>query len=181
MHQFNGAGCRLDLIIGEPQGAAGGEHQRRTDALAAIQNAVAHRLMQPFRDLLGAREPAGQRLLHAGLPLGQLLTKGGEIAALLRRQSKSPSILRSGRLMASTEIMTSVAGAATPSRFSARSGAIGPDTRGPRSEVSSALRGCRNASLTAVPSKPQWAMQLLHLGLLPMPYLCHSVSSIRDL
>ena len=61
-----------------------------------------------------------------------------------------------------------------------KSGAIGPAMRGPRIETSNALSGWLNASLTAVPSNPQCAMQLSQRGFLPTPYLSHSVSSISD-
>src|ERR1700730_7966693 len=86
------------------------------------------------------------------------------------------------RLMSPIGIAVTAAKRAPPSVYSkGNSGAIGPATRGPRSEVSSALMGLLNASLTAVPSKPQWAMQLSQRGFLPTPYFSHSVSSIRAL
>ena len=60
--QLDGAGGRLDLILGESQRARGGEQQRGPDALAAAEHAVAHRLMQTLRDFGRAR---GRRLSSA--------------------------------------------------------------------------------------------------------------------
>jgi hypothetical protein len=49
------------------------------------------------------------------------------------------------------------------------SGAKEPSVLGPCRKTRRALSGCLIASLTAVLSYPQCAMQLAHFGLLPVP------------
>ena len=55
VHELDGAGRRLDLILRQAQGTRGGEQQRRPDALAAAQHAVAHRLVQVVPARMGIR------------------------------------------------------------------------------------------------------------------------------
>ena len=51
----------------------------------------------------------------------------------------------------------------------------------PRIRIGSIFSGCLIASVAAVPSKPQWTMQLAHFSYLPTPYFSHSVPSISSL
>jgi len=61
------------------------------------------------------------------------------------------------------------------------SGAISPSVFEPFSHTFNAFNGLATVSLTAVASKPECTIQLSHFGLRPVPYLSHSVSSIKAL
>src|SRR5580658_293702 len=113
------------------------------------------------------------------------LARGG---AGRRRRSRAWTVVglqahtlsRLTRLISLIGIWATVGPRAAAVYLTGRSGAIGPEIFGPRSQTFKALSGWLNASLTAVPSKPQCAMQLSQRGFLPTPYLSHSVSSMRE-
>ncbi len=68
MNQFDRAGRGLDFVFRQSQRSGRRKQQRRPYALAAAQNAVAHRLVQPSGDGGGGGETRIQRPLHPLAP-----------------------------------------------------------------------------------------------------------------
>ena len=85
VHEFDGAGRRLDLVFRQAQRARGGEQQRRPDALAAAQNAVAHRLVQARRVRRRVQEAARPGVLHAQPPGFELRAEFARVRRLTLR------------------------------------------------------------------------------------------------